>query len=36
MERTVDILATVAARAGARPFVVGFAAETDSVEQQHT
>ena len=34
MERTVDILATVAARAGAqRPFVVGFAAETDSVEQ---
>jgi phosphopantothenoylcysteine decarboxylase/phosphopantothenate--cysteine ligase len=32
MERTVDILATVAARA-ARPFVVGFAAETDSVEQ---
>jgi len=34
MERTVDILATVAARSGAaRPFVVGFAAETDSVEQ---
>jgi phosphopantothenoylcysteine decarboxylase/phosphopantothenate--cysteine ligase len=34
MERTVDILATVAARTGAlRPFVVGFAAETDSVEQ---
>jgi phosphopantothenoylcysteine decarboxylase / phosphopantothenate---cysteine ligase len=34
MERTVDILATVAARHGAaRPFVVGFAAETDSVEQ---
>jgi len=34
MERTVDILATVAARVGAaRPFVVGFAAETDSVEQ---
>ena len=34
MERTVDILATVAARNGAaRPFVVGFAAETDSVEQ---
>ena len=34
MERTVDILATVAARIGlARPFVVGFAAETDSVEQ---
>jgi phosphopantothenoylcysteine decarboxylase/phosphopantothenate--cysteine ligase len=32
MERTVDILATVAARA-VRPFVVGFAAETDSVEQ---
>src|SRR5688500_12807773 len=32
MERTVDILATVAARAQ-RPFVVGFAAETDSVEQ---
>lgn len=34
MERTVDILTTVAARVGsARPFVVGFAAETDSVEQ---
>ena len=34
MERTVDILATVAARTGReRPFVVGFAAETDSVEQ---
>ncbi len=34
MERTVDILATVAARVGnERPFVVGFAAETDSVEQ---
>jgi phosphopantothenoylcysteine decarboxylase/phosphopantothenate--cysteine ligase len=34
MERTVDILATVAARSGKeRPFVVGFAAETDSVEQ---
>jgi phosphopantothenoylcysteine decarboxylase/phosphopantothenate--cysteine ligase len=34
MERTVDILATVAARSGAsRPFGVGFAAETDSVEQ---
>ena len=34
MERTVDILATVAARsAKERPFVVGFAAETDSVEQ---
>ena len=32
MERTVDILATVAGRA-ARPFVVGFAAETESVEQ---
>jgi len=32
MERTVDILATVAARTP-RPFVVGFAAETDSVEQ---
>jgi phosphopantothenoylcysteine decarboxylase/phosphopantothenate--cysteine ligase len=32
MERTVDILATVAARVQ-RPFVVGFAAETDSVEQ---
>jgi phosphopantothenoylcysteine decarboxylase/phosphopantothenate--cysteine ligase len=32
MERTIDILATVAARAS-RPFVVGFAAETDSVEQ---
>jgi phosphopantothenoylcysteine decarboxylase/phosphopantothenate--cysteine ligase len=32
MERTVDILATVAARSP-RPFVVGFAAETDSVEQ---
>jgi len=32
MERTVDILATVAARV-VRPFVVGFAAETDSVEQ---
>jgi phosphopantothenoylcysteine decarboxylase/phosphopantothenate--cysteine ligase len=32
MERTVDILATVAARA-VRPLVVGFAAETDSVEQ---
>jgi phosphopantothenoylcysteine decarboxylase/phosphopantothenate--cysteine ligase len=32
MERTVDILATVAARAD-RPFVVGFAAETESVEQ---
>src|SRR4029079_14999302 len=34
MERTVDILATVAARTGKeRPFVVGFAAETDSVVQ---
>jgi len=32
MERTPDVLATVAARAG-RPFVVGFAAETESVEQ---
>ena len=32
MERTPDILATVAAQA-ARPFVVGFAAETESVEQ---
>ncbi|MEZ5514714.1 MAG: bifunctional phosphopantothenoylcysteine decarboxylase/phosphopantothenate--cysteine ligase CoaBC [Steroidobacteraceae bacterium] len=32
MQRTTDILATVAARAD-RPFVVGFAAETDSVEQ---
>jgi phosphopantothenoylcysteine decarboxylase/phosphopantothenate--cysteine ligase len=32
MERTVDILATVAARA-VRPFVVGIAAETDYVEQ---
>jgi phosphopantothenoylcysteine decarboxylase / phosphopantothenate---cysteine ligase len=32
MERTPDVLATVAARA-ARPFVVGFAAETESVEQ---
>ena len=32
MERTVDILATVAGRAE-RPFVVGFAAETESVEQ---
>ena len=32
MERTVDVLATVAARAD-RPFVVGFAAETESVEQ---
>lgn len=32
MERTVDVLATVAARQD-RPFVVGFAAETESVEQ---
>jgi phosphopantothenoylcysteine decarboxylase/phosphopantothenate--cysteine ligase len=32
MERTADVLATVAARP-ARPFVVGFAAETESVEQ---
>ena len=32
MERTPDVLATVAARAQ-RPFVVGFAAETESVEQ---
>ncbi|MGO9802395.1 MAG: bifunctional phosphopantothenoylcysteine decarboxylase/phosphopantothenate--cysteine ligase CoaBC [Steroidobacteraceae bacterium] len=32
MERTPDILATVAARAE-RPMVVGFAAETESVEQ---
>ena len=32
MERTVDVLATVAARPE-RPFVVGFAAETESVEQ---
>jgi phosphopantothenoylcysteine decarboxylase/phosphopantothenate--cysteine ligase len=32
MERTVDVLATVAARAD-RPFVVGFAAETEAVEQ---
>jgi len=32
MVRTVDILAEVAARAD-RPFVVGFAAETDQVEQ---
>jgi phosphopantothenoylcysteine decarboxylase/phosphopantothenate--cysteine ligase len=31
MERTIDVLATVAARAQ-RPFVVGFAAETESVE----
>ena len=32
MERTTDIIGTVAARA-TRPFVVGFAAETESVEQ---
>jgi len=32
MERTTDVLATVAARSN-RPFVVGFAAETESVEQ---
>jgi len=32
MERTVDVLATVAARAD-RPFVAGFAAETEAVEQ---
>jgi len=32
MERTVDVLATVAARPD-RPFVVGFAAETELVEQ---
>jgi phosphopantothenoylcysteine decarboxylase / phosphopantothenate---cysteine ligase len=32
MERTADIVGTVAARAQ-RPFVVGFAAETESVEQ---
>ncbi len=32
MERTVDVLASVAACAH-RPFVVGFAAETESVEQ---
>lgn len=32
MERTSDVLATVAARS-TRPFVVGFAAETESVEQ---
>jgi phosphopantothenoylcysteine decarboxylase / phosphopantothenate---cysteine ligase len=32
MERTADVLATVAARPE-RPFVVGFAAETQSVEQ---
>ncbi len=32
MERTVDIIATVAARSQ-RPFIVGFAAETEAVEQ---
>ena len=32
MERTADVLATVAARSE-RPFVVGFAAETEAVEQ---
>jgi phosphopantothenoylcysteine decarboxylase / phosphopantothenate---cysteine ligase len=32
MERTIDVIATVAARPD-RPFVVGFAAETESVEQ---
>ena len=32
LERTADVLATVAARAD-RPFVVGFAAETQAVEQ---
>jgi phosphopantothenoylcysteine decarboxylase/phosphopantothenate--cysteine ligase len=32
MERTVDVLATIAARPDP-PFVVGFAAETESVEQ---
>jgi len=32
MERTADVLATVAARPN-RPFVVGLAAETESVEQ---
>ena len=32
LTRTIDILATVAARPD-RPFVVGFAAETDAVEQ---
>ncbi len=32
MERTVDIIATVAARP-LRPFIVGFAAETEAVEQ---
>ncbi len=33
MVRTTDILAWVAARSSERPFVVGFAAETDAVEQ---
>jgi phosphopantothenoylcysteine decarboxylase / phosphopantothenate---cysteine ligase len=33
MERTTDILATVAAGADRPPLVVGFAAETESVEQ---
>ncbi|MGH8220235.1 MAG: phosphopantothenoylcysteine decarboxylase, partial [Steroidobacteraceae bacterium] len=32
MERTIDVIASVAARAS-RPFVVGFAAETENVEQ---
>jgi phosphopantothenoylcysteine decarboxylase/phosphopantothenate--cysteine ligase len=32
MERTIDVLATVAAHTE-RPFVVGFAAETEQVEQ---
>src|SRR5947208_3548645 len=32
MQRTTDVLATVATRAD-RPFVVGFAAETEAVEQ---
>jgi len=33
MERTVDILAAVAARTVDRPFTVGFAAETNNVEE---
>jgi phosphopantothenoylcysteine decarboxylase/phosphopantothenate--cysteine ligase len=33
MTRTTDILASVAATGAHRPFIVGFAAETDSVEQ---
>jgi phosphopantothenoylcysteine decarboxylase/phosphopantothenate--cysteine ligase len=33
MVRTTDILAWVAARGSERPFVVGFAAETDAIEQ---